>query len=162
MATNTSGSPADSNQAPTLDRPSSSPEFDPFANAKITSPFYLYKHDSPGDRHGSGASSVTCKDVEAQQTYEELTPTVSGTTAEKRRSSESIKARLWPRRSREPKCLTKKRVSRWKSLQPWQRLTIKLLIGLMLSGLVVGVAVGITMHVNGGVYKNKNQSTSIN
>ncbi|RMD43861.1 hypothetical protein DV735_g1181, partial [Chaetothyriales sp. CBS 134920] len=86
MATNTTGSSADANppsrtetQTPTLLQPSSSPEFDPFANAKITSPFYLYKHDSPGNRSDPNrcGSSVTFKDVEAQQTYEELTPTVS-------------------------------------------------------------------------------------
>ncbi|RMZ89099.1 hypothetical protein DV736_g3658, partial [Chaetothyriales sp. CBS 134916] len=137
----------ESSGSPSL--PSSWSEFDPCANAKITSPFYLYNHDSPGDY------------LEAQQIDEDLTSSITGTTLEKRSSSESGKARLWARRNRQSQCLTKKRVSRWKSLPAWQRLLIKLLIGLLLTGMVVGVAVGVSLRVNGGVYKNSNQSTNI-
>ncbi len=133
-------------------------EFDPCANAKITSPFYLYNHESPRPSTDSKPRPnihVTVKDLEAQTP--DLTPTV---TREKRGSSDSGKIKLWSKR-RPSRCMTKKKESRWKSLQPWQRLMIKLVIGLLLTGMIVGVAVGVSMRVHGGVYKNNNQSTNI-
>ena len=133
-------------------------EFDPCANAKITSPFYLYKHDSPRPSHDSKRQApihVSVKDLEAQTP--DLTPTV---TQEKRGSADSGKIKLWSKH-RPARCMTKKKESRWKSLPSRQRLAIKLLIALILIGTIIGVAVGVSMRVNGGVWKSGNQTTNI-
>ena len=135
-------------------------EFDPCANAKITSPFYLYNHDSPrpsGDFKPRAPVHISVKDLEAAG---DLSPTI---TQEKRGSVDSGRIRLWSpwSRKREGRCRTKKQPHWFKQLQPWQRLTIKLLIGFVLVGIIVGVAVGISIRVNGGVYKSNNQTSDI-
>jgi hypothetical protein len=136
-------------------------EFDPCANAKITSPFYLYKHDSPRPSYDPKSRPdvhITVNDLEAQTPT--LTPTVS---QEKRRgSADSGKVKIWSRPWHRPAtCMTKKKVSRWKMLLPWQRLAIKILVAALLCGLIVGVAVGVSLKVNGGVWKSNNQSSDI-
>ena len=136
-------------------------EFDPCANAKITSPFYLYNHDSPRGSYDSKPRepvNITIRDLEAA----ELSPTI---TQEKERqtSVDSGKLKLWSRWSRKTskRCQTRKAPSWFKQLQPWQRLLIKLAIGLALVGIIVGVAVGISVRVNGSVYKSDNQTSDI-
>ena len=140
-------------------------EFDPcanaLANAKITSPFYLYNHDSPRPSHDSkprAPVNVSVRDLEGG----DLTPTITQ-EKEKSRSIDSGKVRLWSpwSRRRTNRCRTTKHVSWFKQLLPWQRLLIKLVIGLMLVGIIVGVAVGISIRVNGSVYKGINQIAEI-
>ena len=140
-------------------------EFDPcanaLANAKITSPFYLYNHDSPRPSHDSkprAPVNVSVRDLEGGA----LTPSVTQ-EKEKSGSIDSGRVRLWSRwsRRRNNRCRTKKHPSWFKQLLPWQRLLIKLVIGLMLVGIIVGVAVGISIRVNGSVYKGINQTAEI-
>lgn len=140
-------------------------EFDPcadaLANAKITSPFYLYNHDSPRPSHDSkprAPVNISVRDLEAG----DLTPTITQ-EKEKSASIDSGRVRLWSlwSRKRNNRCSTKKQLSWFKQLLPWQRLLIKLAIGLMLVGVIVGVAVGISIRVNGSVYKGINRTAEI-
>lgn len=59
------------------------------------------------------------------------------------------------------RCRTKAKVSWFSQLPPWQRLLIKILVGLVLVGIIVGIAVGISIRVDGGVYKGNNQTSDI-
>lgn len=134
-------------------------EFDPCANAKITSPFYLYNHDSPRPSHDGklrAPVNVAVRDLEAG----DLSPSIS---QEKQGSIDSGRINLWSRwgRKKGPRCRTERKVSWFSKLPPWQRLLIKLVIGLVLAGIIVGVAVGISIRVNGGVYKSDSQTTEI-
>ena len=134
-------------------------EFDPCANAKITSPFYLYNHDSPRASQDSKPRvpvHISVRDLEAG----DLSPTI---TQEKQGSIDSGKVKLWSRWGRKSsgRCRTRAKPSWFKQLLPWQRLTIKLIIGFILVGIIVGVAVGISIRVGGGVYKSNNQTSNI-
>jgi hypothetical protein len=134
-------------------------EFNPCANAKITSPFYLYNHDSPRpsqDMKPRAPVTVSVRDLESAG---DLSPSI---TQEKRGSADSGRVRLWSRWvSKREHCRTKARVPWFSQLPPWQRLIIKLLIGLVLVGIIVGIAVGISIKVNGSVYKGKNSTSDI-
>ncbi|KIV78399.1 hypothetical protein PV11_10121 [Exophiala sideris] len=132
------------------EQPKSDSDYDPCSTAKITSPFYLYKHDSPRPSFDVSRSppQLSLRDLEAGMN--DLSPSVS---QEKRDAQEKKK-----------QCLTrpKQRGCAWlKQLPPRQRLMIKMLIALVIIGAMVGLAVGITIAVHGGVYKNNNQTTSI-
>ncbi|EXJ96378.1 hypothetical protein A1O1_01504 [Capronia coronata CBS 617.96] len=142
--------------------PTSSPksEYDPCRNAKITSPFYLYKHDSPRPSFDAEKPfpQVAVHDVEANAV--DLSPTI---TQEKQDAQTRAIGRLkfWDRRAQ---CMTKPkpRGSGWLAqLPPRQRLLIRILIALVVVGAMVGIAVGISIRVHGGVYKNNNSTTSI-
>jgi len=135
-------------------------DYDPCQTAKITSPFYLYKHDSPRPSFDVSKSTpqLSLRDLEAGMN--DLSPSVS---QEKRdaQSSENRRSRI---QDKKKQCLTKpkQRGCAWlKQLPPRQRLMVKMLIALVIIGAMVGLAVGITIAVHGGVYKSNNQTTSI-
>lgn len=134
-------------------------DYDPCSNAKITSPFYLYNHDSPRPSFDANKPlpQVALQDLEAG-TFN-LSPTVS----QEKRDAQRPDARR--SRIQESKgCMTKpkQRGCAWlKQLPPRQRLMVKMLIALVIIGAMVGLAVGITAAVHGGVYKNNNSTTSL-
>ncbi|KIX00379.1 uncharacterized protein Z518_10518 [Rhinocladiella mackenziei CBS 650.93] len=136
-------------------------EFDPCCNAKITSPFYLYNHDSSRpsfDVKKPDPVQVAIHDVEAGTAN--LSPSI---TQEKRDAQNAVAHRFkfW---KREKQCMTKPkpRGCMWlKQLPPRQRLIVKLLMALVIIGAMVGIAVGITASVHGGVYKSNNSTTPI-
>ncbi|EXJ79068.1 hypothetical protein A1O3_08569 [Capronia epimyces CBS 606.96] len=135
-------------------------EFDPFCNAKITSPFYLYKHDSPRPSFEAEKPlpHVAARDVEAGAV--DLSPTI---TQEKQDAQETAtrRFRFWGAKKH---CMTKpkNRGCAWLArLTPRQRLLVKILIALVAIGAMVALAVGISIRVHGGVYKNNNSTTSI-
>lgn len=129
-------------------------EFDPCCNAKVTSPFYLYKHDSPRPSYDASlqpppAIHVTIKDLESGLN---LTPTV---TQEKHIAQRQQKKKFgfWSRKQQ--RCMTKPKPRSWLAqLPPYQRLLFKIFIALILIGAIVGIAVGISIKVHGGFYKN--------
>jgi hypothetical protein len=143
-------------------------EFDPCANAKVTSPFYLYNHDSPRPSENKSRPDVN---IVVQDLEQGLTPSSTNVvspyiTREKQGSVDSGKLRHGTWRQLNPfkkqsHCLTKPKVSRWKSIPPGKRLAIKILLALVSVGLIVGLAVGLTMALGGGVWKNNNQTSEI-
>ncbi|KAL2421164.1 hypothetical protein ABEF95_003855 [Exophiala dermatitidis] len=143
--------------------PTSSPksEFDPCTTGNITSPFYLYKHDSPRPSFDveRNAPQVAVRDVEASAS--DLSPSI---TQEKRDAQQkaSLKLGFWARKKQ--RCMTKPkpRGCGWLArLPPRQRLLVKVVIALVIIGAMVGIAVGISIRVHGGVYKNNNSTTPI-
>lgn len=113
-------------------------EFDPCATAHFTSPFY--DHDSP--RVSSECFSKT-KPATMVQVY----------AFEAQPSTQSL------RKSSSKKCMTKPRPRNgwWNKLSNKQKLGMKILLAMVVIGAVVGLAVGLTKRVGGGVYKNQNQ-----
>lgn len=137
-------------------------EFDPCSNAKITSPFYLYNHDSsrPSFDVKKPQVSVTVNIQDLEAGTVNLSPTI---TQEKRdaQSKATGRFRFWERKK---ECMTKPRPRGciWLAqLPPRQRLLAKVLIALVIVGAMVGIAVGISIRVHGGVYKNSNSTTPI-
>lgn len=137
------------------------PEFDPCCNAKVTSPFYLYNHDSPRpslDTKNPNLPQVLVKDLEAGTV--DLTPTIT----QEKRDAQAIptsKFKFWQKKN---KCMTKpsQRGCGWLArLPPRQRLLVKILIALVIIGAAVGIAVGISIRVHGGVYKSNNSTAQI-
>lgn len=143
------------------ERPKS--EFDPCSNAKLTSPFYLYKHDSPRPSFDVSKSQdpvhVSVQDLEAGSFN--LSPSV---TQEKKDAQKLVgKNRLmfW---KRQKQCMTKpkqRRCAWFFGLSSRQKIVVKIVIGLLIVGAAVAIAVGVSIHVGGGVYKTNNTSTQI-
>lgn len=126
-------------------------EYDPCKLAKITSPFYMYNHDSPRPsadlRHGKVSLAVTDRDLELG----EITPSV---TQEKMTAQtdkpKRFRLNFWQRRQ---DCLTKPKQKWWiQRLPKKQRYTVKALIALVVIGAMIGIAVGIASAVNSPVY----------
>ncbi|KIX97812.1 uncharacterized protein Z520_06590 [Fonsecaea multimorphosa CBS 102226] len=145
-----------------LQRPKS--EFDPCCNAKVTSPFYLYNHDSPRPsfdvKKTGNPVEVAVQDLESGTSN--LSPSI---TQEEKDAAQSPatrdRFRFW---KREKQCMTKpkQRGCVWFSrLSPRQRLLVKILIGLLIIGAAVGIAVGVSVKVHGTVYKGNNTTSQI-
>lgn len=114
--------------------------FDPCSNAHFCSPFY--NHDTP--RVSSDCDKKNKTPV--VRLYALTTQTSSTSTLKKKKPSMTRPAqgsRFWARMSNK------------------QKLGLKLLIAFILVGAIVGLAVGISKRVGGGVVKNTNQVTSI-
>jgi hypothetical protein len=121
-------------------------EFDPCSNAPFTSPFY--NHDSP-----RVSSDYFSKNKAATvRLYAVPTQSSSTTTLKKKNKPCMTKP-----------CMTKPRQrSRfWARLSKKQQLGLKLLIAFVLVGAVVGLAVGISKRVGGGINKGNNQVANI-
>lgn len=137
-------------------------EFDPCAKAHITSPFYLYKHDSPrpsGDSKQRPPIHISVKDLEAGAA-ETLTPVSTRMPQEKRGSDDSGMLNIW-NRAKPKRCMTKKHASRWQSLTQRQRFITKIVVLLVLLGLIIGLAVGISIATHSGVWSGDNSSKNI-
>ncbi|OAL30238.1 hypothetical protein AYO20_08812 [Fonsecaea nubica] len=138
-------------------------EFDPCCNAKITSPFYLYNHDSPRtsvDLKKLGSPvEVAVQDLESG-TFN-LSPSITQEKKDAQNSAGKVGFKFW---KREKQCMTKPKQSGcvWFSqLSARQRLLFKILIGFLIIGAAVGIAVGISVRVHGTVYKGNNTTSEI-
>ncbi|KIW94409.1 uncharacterized protein Z519_04385 [Cladophialophora bantiana CBS 173.52] len=144
-----------------IHRPKS--EFDPCCNAKVTSPFYLYNHDSPRPsvdvKKPCNPVQVAIQDLEAG-TFN-LSPSITQEKKDAQNSAARDRFKFW---KREKQCMTKPkpRGCVWFTrLSPRQRLLVKLLVGLMIIGAAVGIAVGVSIKVHGTVYKGNNSTSQI-
>jgi hypothetical protein len=116
-------------------------DFDPCSNAPFTSPFY---------NHDSLRVSSDCFNKSKTTTVQlYVLPTHSSSTS-------TLKKKNKP-------CMTKPRQrSRfWARLSKKQQLGLKLLIAFILVGAIVGLAVGISKRVGGGINKGNNQVSNI-
>jgi hypothetical protein len=144
-------------------------DYDPCAIAKVASPFYLYNHDSPRPSENKSRTdiNITVQDLESGLTPQ-TTTAASPVYREKQGSVDSgqLKNGSWRKfgfaRQAQGKCMTKPKVSTWKSIPQRQRHIIKILIALIMVGLIVGLAVGLTKALGGGVWKNNNSTSEIN
>jgi hypothetical protein len=125
--------------------PSQSSEFDPCFNAHFTSPFY--DHDTPR------VSSDGVKNKAATATAPLYTlPTQNSSTSTLKKKT----------KKKQP-CMTKPRQGSrwWAAMSQKQKLAFKLLLAVILVGAIVGLAVGITKRVGGGVVKSGDQVSHI-
>lgn len=149
------------------ERPKS--EFDPCSGAKFTSPFYLYKHDSPRPSFDVSKSqdpvSITVNDLEAgtfNLSHSNLSPSITQEKRDAQNAATGSRFMFWKRKKQQ--CLTrpKQRGCAWMSkLSPRQRFVVKILIGLLVVGSAVAIAVSVSIKVGGGVYKSDTTSSSI-
>lgn len=128
--------------------PDPAPDFDPSIGAKPHSPFY--RHATPSlsleqltwkSRHGN-RSPTRMADVEAQESQ---TPSV--------KTEKSKLSKLW-RKKKQP----------WElldGLSKKQRIAAKALITIVTVGAMVGIALGITSAVGGGVWKYDGQQGAV-
>ncbi|KIW42549.1 uncharacterized protein PV06_06089 [Exophiala oligosperma] len=154
---------------PSTEPKEASSDYDPCVNAKITSPFYLYNHDSPRpsfDVNRKSFPQVTLRDLEAGTGTGTGTPNLTPTVTQEKRDAQNDVAggrlKFW--QTPKKQCLTrpKQRGCGWlKQMPKRQRLLVKVLIAMVIIGAMVGIAVGITAAVHGGVYKNNNSTTSL-
>jgi hypothetical protein len=143
------------------ERPKS--EFDPCSNAKFTSPFYLYKHDSPRPSFDARKSQdpvhIVVQDLEAGSIN--LSPSITQEKKDAQTAAKQNPLMFW---KRQKQCMTKpkQRGCAWFSrLSPRQKILVKIVIGLLIVGAAVAIAVSVSIHVGGGVYKNGNTSSPI-
>lgn len=121
-------------------------EFDPHVGAKPCSPFY--SHDANNNSLEYLKDETTIK----AQRYGS-NDLESGTPSTPQKRSLEVQGRcqqskLWIQKKRKCDCLA--------SLTKRQRLYVKLLVGLVVVGAMIGIAMGITVAVGGGVWKSAN------
>lgn len=128
-------------------------EFDPHVGAKPYSPFYT--HDVNNDSLvclKSGTTAATrkesCDDLDLE----------TGTTISPQKQSMEVhgicqSSRLWAQKKRKCDCLA--------SLTKRQRLMVKVALALLIVGTMIGIAMGITVAVGGGVWKSANVRGSL-
>ncbi|OAP54874.1 hypothetical protein AYL99_10574 [Fonsecaea erecta] len=138
-------------------------EFDPCCNAKVTSPFYLYNHDSPRPsfdvKKPGNPIEVSIHDLESG-TFN-LSPSITQEKKDAQNSAARDRFKFW---KREKQCMTKPKQRGcvlFARLTPRQRLLVKIVIGLIIVGAAVGIAVGISVKVHGTVYKGNNTTSQI-
>lgn len=145
-------------------------DFDPCENAKPCSPFY--NHDTPRASMENcmlkPVVSVSVRDLEAQSqsgltpshtTDHPSNPVYAGTRKPWDTTAPCIRGRD------KPSCLTKPKQSRGclrlSDLRRRYRLMVKFLIGFLILGTIVGIGVGVSLRVGGGVYKTQNSTVKI-
>jgi hypothetical protein len=123
--------------------PNPNSEFDPCSNAPFTSPFY--DHDPPRISSDCVRNKTTTVQLYALPTQSSSTSTLKKKPKKKQ------------------PCMTKPRQGSrwWAGMSQKQRLALKLLLAVVLVGAIVGLAVGITKRVGGGVVKSGNQVSTI-
>lgn len=116
--------------------------------------------------HSKGKSSfhLSVRDLEAQKGL-----AASHTTVAQRSPSDGGTLKPWSKsialfgKEKSP-CLTKPKPRGchcMSNLSRMQRLLIKFVIALVIVGAMVGIGVGISLRVGGGVYKNQNSTAKI-
>lgn len=111
-----------------------------------------------------GNPSLSIRDLEAQKGL-----AASHTTVAQRSPSDGGPLKPWSTSlglfgKEKSHCLTKPkpRGCHWMSnLSKMQRLLIKFVIALVIVGAMVGIGVGISLRVGGGVYKDQNSTAKI-
>jgi hypothetical protein len=124
-------------------------DFDPHLGAKPCSPFY---------RHNDNDSLEYLKDEATilAQRYgsNDLESGPSNTPHKRSLDIHGVRqSKLWMKKKRRCDCLS--------SLTKRQRLAVKLVIAFFIVGAMVGIAVGITAAVGGGVWKSHDQQGTI-
>jgi hypothetical protein len=140
-------------------------EYNPCDNAKITSPFYLYKHESPRSsfdvRKMQEPVKIAVHDLESGVSLNNLSPSVTQEKKDAQKAATKHRLMFW---KKQKQCMMepKQRGCVWMSrLSPRQRILVKVLIGLLIVGAAVAIAVSVSIRVGGGVYKDSNTTTQI-
>lgn len=117
------------------------PDFDPSVGAKPYSPFYC--HDTASIEKLKNEAQISGRGYYSQDLE-------SGLRSPAHNKRES---KLWAQKRKRCDCLS--------VLSPKQRLAVKLLIAVIIVGTMVGIALGITAAVGGGVWRSNNRQTPI-
>jgi hypothetical protein len=141
---NSSHPPAGSDQA------DQTRDFDPCIGAKPHSPFYCHPTTRTSLEQLKCEVKVSCRGYYSQDLE-------SGMRTPPKRSVEIHRlqsSKLW-------KSDKRKHCGCLRTLSKKQRLSLKILIAILLVGAMVGIALGITAAVGGGVWRSNNRQTPI-
>jgi hypothetical protein len=119
------------------------PEFDPTLGAKPCSPFYPHEVTASLEQLKNG-TQISGRGYASQDLESGDRALANYITRE---------SKLWEQKRRRCDCLS--------TLTPRQRLAVKLLMALVIVGTMVGIALGITVSVGGGVWRSNNQQSPI-
>lgn len=126
--------------------PGATGEFDPHVGAKPCSPFYSHDINNNSLEYLKNESTITTQRYGSNDLE-------SGTPSTPQKQSLEVHGRcrpskLWIQKNRKCDCMS--------SLTKRQRLYAKLVLGLFIVGAMIGIAMGITVAVGGGVWKSAN------
>jgi uncharacterized membrane protein len=126
--------------------PEASAEFDPHVGAKPCSPFYSHEINNNSLEYLKNESTITAQRYGSNDLE-------SGTPSTPQKRSLEVHGRcqqskLWIQKKRKCDCMS--------SLTKRQRLYVKLVLALFIVGAMIGIAMGITVAVGGGVWKSAN------
>lgn len=121
-------------------------EFDPHVGAKPCSPFYSHDINNNSLEFLKNESTITAQRYGSNDLE-------SGTPSTPQKRSLEVHGRcqqskLWIQKKRRCDCMS--------SLTKRQRLYVKLVLALFIVGAMIGIAMGITVAVGGGVWKSAN------
>ncbi|KAH8700279.1 hypothetical protein BGW36DRAFT_373787 [Talaromyces proteolyticus] len=124
-------------------------DFDPHVGAKPCSPFYRHNNNDSLE-HLKNEATISAERYGSN----DLENGLSNTSHKRSVEIHGVcRSKLWAEKKRRFDCLS--------SLTKKQRLAVKLLIAFIIVGAMVGIALGITAAVGGGVWKSKNQQGAI-
>lgn len=144
-------SPDPSAVSPTIQpHPEPIAEFDPHLGAKPCSPFYTHDNTNTSLEYLKHEGTITAQRYGSNDLE-------SGVPSTPRKQSIEVHgnrcSKLWIQKKRGCHCLS--------SLTKRQRLFVKLALGLLIVGAMIGIAMGITVSVGGGVWKSANVRGSL-
>lgn len=121
-------------------------EFDPHVGAKPCSPFYSHDANNNSLEFLKNESTITAQRYGSNDLE-------SGPPSTPQKRSLEVQGRcqqskLWIQKKRKCDCMS--------SLTKRQRLYVKLVLALFIVGAMIGIAMGITVAVGGGVWKSAN------
>jgi hypothetical protein len=124
-------------------------EFDPHIGAKPYSPFFRH-NDNDSLEYLKNETTISAQRYGSN----DLESGLSNTPHKRSLDIHGVRqSKLWMKKTRRCDCLS--------SLTPKQRLAVKLVIAFFIVGAMVGIALGITAAVGGGVWKSHNQQGTI-
>jgi len=125
-------------------------DFDPHIGAKPCSPFYRHNNDNDSLEFLKHEATVSAQRYGSN----DLESGLSVTPHKRSLDIHGVRtSKLWMKKKRRCDCLS--------SLSSRQRLAVKLVIAVFIVGAMIGIALGITAAVGGGVWKSHNQQGSI-
>lgn len=124
------------------------PDFDPTIGAKPFSPFYRHATTKPSEEHLKAEVKITSREYASQDLE-------SGGRSSYKQSMDinTRTSKLW---------VTDKRHCGWMdSMSKKQKIAVKVFLAVLIIGGMIGIALGITAAVGGGVWRSNHRQSSI-
>lgn len=123
-------------------------DFDPTVGAKPYSPFYRHATTKPSEEHLKVDVKITSRGYSSQDLES------GGRSAYKQSVDLNRASKIWVKED-------KRRCGWFDAMTKRQRLAVKVFLALLIVGGMIGIAVGITAAVGGGVWRSSHRQATL-
>ncbi|KAJ9201765.1 hypothetical protein DTO164E3_3189 [Paecilomyces variotii] len=124
------------------------PDFDPRIGAKPYSPFYSHADTKPSEEHLKADVKIISREYSSQDLES------GGRSAYKQSVDLNRASKIWAKED-------KRHCGWFDAMTKEQRLAVKVFLALLIVGGMIGIAVGITAAVGGGVWRSNHRQAAI-